>query len=361
MFKSLLRLPLLRLTLLAALLLGSAATLITAPTGTVHADGACAALTAEVYVTEECNAEIAANPVPNVIALEPNARALREYTFMRIRDSEDETRAIPIHDAPDGEVIGTLDAGFNFVTIRSIEGEWIEINADEWVHQRYLTYQYASQFAGVQVVDGANWARNFGWMAIHSYTAEYPGGPQVIDRARLHHKHDLINVYATVNVDGHNWYLIAPGEWVYHTWVALAHRVPRPEGVSGHWVAVDLYEQTLVAYEDDVPVFATLISSGLPGWETNTGIYTVWARLLSDHMRGGEVGSDFYSLENVPYTMYFDHDISLHGTYWHGDFGYRHSHGCVNLSITDARYLYEWTDSEQFREFQVYVYYSEQY
>jgi len=41
--------------------------------------------------------------------------------------------------------------------------------------------------------------------------------------------------------------------------------------------------------------------------------------------------------------MYFDNDISLHGTYWHDGFGYRHSHGCVNLSISDAHYLFNWT------------------
>ena len=41
--------------------------------------------------------------------------------------------------------------------------------------------------------------------------------------------------------------------------------------------------------------------------------------------------------------MYFDNSISLHGTYWHDDFGYRRSHGCVNLSVSDARWLYEWT------------------
>jgi hypothetical protein len=40
--------------------------------------------------------------------------------------------------------------------------------------------------------------------------------------------------------------------------------------------------------------------------------------------------------------MYFDGGISLHGTYWHDGFGYRRSHGCVNLSITDASYVFNW-------------------
>jgi lipoprotein-anchoring transpeptidase ErfK/SrfK len=45
--------------------------------------------------------------------------------------------------------------------------------------------------------------------------------------------------------------------------------------------------------------------------------------------------------------MYFDGGISLHGTYWHDLFGYRQSHGCVNLSISDARWIFEWSQAGQ--------------
>jgi len=36
-----------------------------------------------------------------------------------------------------------------------------------------------------------------------------------------------------------------------------------------------------------------------------------------------------------------DGGISLHGTYWHDIFGYRTSHGCVNMTISDAKWVYE--------------------
>jgi lipoprotein-anchoring transpeptidase ErfK/SrfK len=58
--------------------------------------------------------------------------------------------------------------------------------------------------------------------------------------------------------------------------------------------------------------------------------------------------------------MYFDDEIGLHGTYWHDGFGYRHSHGCVNLTITDAHWLYEWTTGG-YEDAYVYVYSSGQY
>jgi lipoprotein-anchoring transpeptidase ErfK/SrfK len=98
-----------------------------------------------------------------------------------------------------------------------------------------------------------------------------------------------------------------------------------------------------VAYDQDTPVFATLISSGLPEWSTNEGTFQTWARIRNGSMSGAEGQTDFYSLENVPWTLYFDNAISIHGTYWHDGFGYRHSHGCVNMSITDSFWVFQWS------------------
>jgi lipoprotein-anchoring transpeptidase ErfK/SrfK len=58
-------------------------------------------------------------------------------------------------------------------------------------------------------------------------------------------------------------------------------------------------------------------------------------------MSGATGAPSAYALQSVPWVQYFDESISLHGTYWHDTFGYRHSHGCVNLSISDARWVYE--------------------
>ena len=41
--------------------------------------------------------------------------------------------------------------------------------------------------------------------------------------------------------------------------------------------------------------------------------------------------------------MYFHEDYALHGAYWHDGFGYKHSHGCVNLSPKDAKWLFIWS------------------
>ncbi|HEX2906490.1 MAG TPA: L,D-transpeptidase [Phototrophicaceae bacterium] len=69
-----------------------------------------------------------------------------------------------------------------------------------------------------------------------------------------------------------------------------------------------------------------------------------------DPMSGATGAPDAYALQSVPWVMYFNDSISLHGTYWHDLFGYRRSHGCVNLSISDAKHLFAWTDKSEQRD-----------
>ena len=47
---------------------------------------------------------------------------------------------------------------------------------------------------------------------------------------------------------------------------------------------------------------------------------------------------------NVPNVMYINGGVALHGTYWHNRFGTgaRLSHGCVNLPLRAAGWLYDW-------------------
>ena len=99
---------------------------------------------------------------------------------------------------------------------------------------------------------------------------------------------------------------LGPRQWIRQELVAKFAPAEKPEGVGGRWVAVDLFEQTLIAYEDDKPVFATVISSGMADWETDEGVHDVWARLISDSMSGEAGGPDAYALQSVPWVMYFN-------------------------------------------------------
>ena len=125
--------------------------------------------------------------------------------------------------------------------------------------------------------------------------------------------------------------------------VVLLQARPAAIPAGSKWVAVDLAAQTLTAYEGDTPVYATLVSSGKSkdGKRTLTGLYRVQHKLLYSDMHGEP--NDPYTVERVPYTQYFDRSEGLHGTYWHDGFGARASHGCVNLSIADAKWIFDWS------------------
>ncbi|NJL93680.1 MAG: L,D-transpeptidase [Anaerolineae bacterium] len=252
-----------------------------------------------------------------------------------------------------GRIVRRFNGGYDFVTPRGQQGDWVEINVGEWMHVRHLREVYPSYFSGVLVQGdtGIPW----GWILVSHYASASPGGPEVRDPAYRVQRYNLTHFYETTVVDGWRWYNVGNGRWVKQTLVSKVQNAPNP-GVGGRWVAVDLYEQNLVAYEGNTMVFATLISSGLPGTDTNPGVFQVWARTANAPMNGQSGGYGNYRLENVPYAIYFDGDISLHGTYWHNRFGYRQSRGCVNLSISDARWLFDWLG-----EGGVYVYYSDTY
>lgn len=116
-------------------------------------------------------------------------------------------------------------------------------------------------------------------------------------------------------------------------------------------IFVDLNTQTLRAYEGDSLIFAFPVATGK--WKnTPTGDFRIWIKIRNAHMEGGE-GADYYNLYNVPYTMFYYNDevsrgmgYSLHGAYWHNNFGHPMSHGCVNLRPEDAAQLYEWAQPE---------------
>ncbi len=124
---------------------------------------------------------------------------------------------------------------------------------------------------------------------------------------------------------------------------------PSEDAPWERWLFVDTTSQTLTAYQGVTPVFATLVSTGrgAVGSETATprGTFRLWIKLRSSDMTDLEVdtGDASYAIEEVPWVMFFHGGYGLHGAFWHDAFGERRSHGCINLSPEDARFLFEWT------------------
>lgn len=135
------------------------------------------------------------------------------------------------------------------------------------------------------------------------------------------------------------------GTIVRETAMRIISPVARPAQIpeTDRWIHVDLSEQTLVAYEGDRAVFATLVSTGREGFATPTGTYRIQSKHVSTTMDDPDSPTEAYSIEDVPWTMYFEGSYALHAAFWHDTFGRVRSHGCVNLAPADARWLFEWT------------------
>ena len=109
------------------------------------------------------------------------------------------------------------------------------------------------------------------------------------------------------------------------------------------WVEVNLDRQMLIAYQGARPVYATLVSTGRrneqneeQNYETVQGEFRIESKHIATTMDGNSAGDGPYSIEDVPWVMYFENSFALHGAFWHNGFGAMHSHGCVNMSPPDA-------------------------
>lgn len=186
----------------------------------------------------------------------------------------------------------------------------------------------------------------FGWVIEGGVCpSSSPGGEPNYSQVCLT-KYAIVQIYDIQRVGEWDWYLVGPDQWLEQRKVAKVDPdSTRPAGVDAdRWISVNLFEQTATAYIDGRLVYATLTSTGRYGYWTQPGLFQVWAKLDRDLMTGGipgEDGSNFYYLESVPWVLYFDKSRALHGTYWHNKFGKTTSRGCVNLSIADARWFYE--------------------
>jgi len=112
------------------------------------------------------------------------------------------------------------------------------------------------------------------------------------------------------------------------------------------YVDIDLTAQRMTAYENKVPVFTDLITSGKTGWETPVGTYLVYGKTRVQTLQGGS-GADYYRIPNVQWITWFNGEIAIHGAYWRSNFGtndyvWTGSRGCINARNSSAEWIYNW-------------------
>jgi lipoprotein-anchoring transpeptidase ErfK/SrfK len=142
-------------------------------------------------------------------------------------------------------------------------------------------------------------------------------------------------------------------------WIKTQHiRVARPAAPPAdlkpdeRWLDVNLAEQTLVAYVGTRPVYATLVSTGKKSnikekdHRTPGGEFRIREKHITTTMDGdGTAAGDLpYSIEDVPFVMYYEGSYAVHGAFWHRNYGVQMSHGCVNVSPLDAKHVFFFTE-----------------
>lgn len=202
----------------------------------------------------------------------------------------------------------------------------------------------ASSFHGIMLNSTPD--RPFAWVLGQVQPSLAPGRSAATSDTWIY-RYEMVQIFDMVEVDGWTWYMIGPDQWIEQRLLGVVFpEYEAPEGATGdRWISVNLYEQTITAYEQGEMVFATLVSTGIGGWWTQPGLFQVYEKLESDFMQGAFEAdrSDFYYLEDVPWILYYDQSRALHGAYWHNGFGYPRSHGCVNLAPADAEWIYDWS------------------
>jgi hypothetical protein len=274
--------------------------------------------------------------------------AITPYSFAYVRPLPAATYHHPEEAAAGLPPVREFLAGDNWVSVMaSVEynGEtWYEINEDEFVQASHLAFTQPSRFAGVILSEQPKYP--FGWINQDVYPSSTPGGEQRDDVVL--HRYDRITMYAQEPIGDQLWYMVGADQWVEQTYTARVDVDPVPDGVGPgeKWIEINTFEQTLAAYEGSRMVFATLVSSGRSGTWTPDGLTRIWSKMPTTPMRNQDTTPDspaWYYLEDVQWTQYFNEAYALHAAYWHNSFGFTRSHGCVNLSILDAKWLFGWT------------------
>lgn len=317
----------------------------------------CLPLGPSQYLTEMAAVGITFPQTPLPVRAPDASLAEIPYSYARVKDDR-----APVYDSLNSAVRENSDRivrrtprGFTYVAYQDRvyqAGKTYYRTRDGWMSSKDLRASEIPLFQGVEFSQHPE--HSFGWVL----TYFSPGGLVETKRTPGYSRSDytghtlehfeLVTIYDQIEVNDRTWYLVGPDEWIMQT--AIARVVPRsgaPEGFAwDRWIEVDLYEQTVSVYQDKQLVFATIIASGDPPHWTYAGVFQIDKKYQVTSMQGRfpKDKSDNYYLEKVPWTMYFDEARAFHGAYWRATLGFPQSHGCVNMSLGDSHWLFDWAD-----------------
>ncbi len=213
-----------------------------------------------------------------------------------------------------------------------------------------------SDFKGVEL--GSEWQLPIAWVygglesaATYEIDADRK---RVKQSGKVDHLQPIQLTDESADIKGTTYLALKDGKWVKKSQVRVTTPGSPPEGLKDgeSWIDVNLNQQTLIVFDGTKPIFATLVSSGKSSkvkdkdHSTPTGTWRIREKHITTTMDGdGTAAGDLpYSIEDVPYVMYFFRSYAVHGAFWHRNYGAQMSHGCVNLSPLDAKKVFFMTE-----------------
>lgn len=226
-----------------------------------------------------------------------------------------------------------------------------DMGGREYVRREDLYAHGPTRWHGQRIGDDTEWQLPMGFAAKHKHPKHKvavfskPKGGKWVRSIKMRTQVSILEELTNDKGEA-KWYRIGENEWVMAQDIRVARKTKPPIGTlpNERWFDIYLPEQVMVAYEGERPVYATLISSGQMKYRTPTGIFRVFVKFAETKMSGQMGDEEAYSVATVPWTQYYAKDFALHTSYWHNNFGIGVSHGCVNLTPIDARFLYFWSD-----------------
>jgi len=300
-------------------------------------------------------------PIPALPASKPDPGLVQ----IDINYAEVKTNNAPVYGSMDAAIshdkkqaVQHLNGDFVFVSYTNLQEtggkKLYEINSGQWMTAAdLLRLGVLPRFQGLQFTSTP--LISFGWILTYFTpnaqieTQHTPGSENSDFTGHQLNLNDVVQIFAEKTVGKDRWYMVGPDEWIAQKYVArVTPNTTPPKGVTGgRWIEVNLAEQTLAVYDKRQMVFATVVASGAEPFWTQPGAFQIYKKLEKTLMSGASEtsGKDAYYLEDVPWTMYYDGPRALHGAYWRAKMGFPQSHGCVNMTVGDAHWLFNWAQN----------------
>jgi hypothetical protein len=226
-----------------------------------------------------------------------------------------------------------------------------------------LVHKSKTEFEGVRIgAEGEKRHLPLGWVVsprAHRYRIEEGDPSRADEKNGKLRRGDPVERFTIVQLTGkkttildRGYFETEDGWWLRDIDASVTRPGPPPKGLSPgeKWIDVNVSTQSLIAYEGDRPVYATIVSTGrhndvdkAKDHRTVLGEFRIREKHIAATMEDDGASDGPYSIQDVPWIMYFEGSYALHGAFWHSMFGRERSHGCVNMTPHDAKYIFGWS------------------